>query len=191
MFWNKYFDSIGVNVFFWSALCGAEEVEEWPILNRDELLRKLRGMSSEETCSVGMIGYPNVGKSSTINALLNNKKTAVSATPGRTKHLQTHLITHEDNKLMLCDCPGLVMPNFVIDQSELVLSSILPLSQMIDYMSPAILVHFECIIQIVQRIPICVLKQFYNVTFTENSPPPSQYKLTEDFLGTLAGGDWQ
>ncbi|KAK2553067.1 Large subunit GTPase 1-like protein [Acropora cervicornis] len=34
------------------------------------------------------VGYPNVGKSSTINALLNEKKVAVSVTPGRTKHFQ-------------------------------------------------------------------------------------------------------
>ena len=34
------------------------------------------------------VGYPNVGKSSTINAILQAKKVPVSATPGRTKHFQ-------------------------------------------------------------------------------------------------------
>ena len=34
------------------------------------------------------VGYPNVGKSSTINALMKEKKTSVSATPGKTKHFQ-------------------------------------------------------------------------------------------------------
>ena len=34
------------------------------------------------------VGYPNVGKSSTINAILKEKKVPVSATPGRTKHFQ-------------------------------------------------------------------------------------------------------
>ena len=34
------------------------------------------------------VGYPNVGKSSSINALLQTKKVPVSATPGRTKHFQ-------------------------------------------------------------------------------------------------------
>ena len=37
---------------------------------------------------VGFIGYPNVGKSSTINKLLNSKKVRVSETPGKTKHFQ-------------------------------------------------------------------------------------------------------
>lgn len=37
---------------------------------------------------IGMVGYPNVGKSSTINALFGSKKVIVSATPGKTKHFQ-------------------------------------------------------------------------------------------------------
>ncbi|CRK36897.1 hypothetical protein BN1723_015142 [Verticillium longisporum] len=39
--------------------------------------------------SVGLVGYPNVGKSSTINALIGAKKVSVSSTPGKTKHFQT------------------------------------------------------------------------------------------------------
>jgi large subunit GTPase 1 len=37
---------------------------------------------------IGMVGYPNVGKSSTINVLYHRKKVAVSSTPGKTKHFQ-------------------------------------------------------------------------------------------------------
>jgi GTPase SAR1 family protein len=42
-------------------------------------------------CVVGMTGYPNVGKSSTINVLVGRKSVAVSATPGKTKHFQVLL----------------------------------------------------------------------------------------------------
>lgn len=42
--------------------------------------------------TVGLVGYPNVGKSSTINSLLQSKKVSVSATPGKTKHFQTHYL---------------------------------------------------------------------------------------------------
>ena len=67
--------------------------------------------------TVGLTGYPNVGKSSTINALFGSKKTAVAPTPGKTKHFQTLNIT--DN-LTLCDCPGLVLPRYAQSKSEMV-----------------------------------------------------------------------
>lgn len=65
------------------------------ILSAQELLeifRRLAQPSSEARSSsvktIGMVGYPNVGKSSTINVILEEKRLGVSATPGKTKHLQ-------------------------------------------------------------------------------------------------------
>ena len=66
---------------------------------------------------VGLTGYPNVGKSSTINALFGAKKTAVAATPGKTKHFQTLNI---NERLTLCDCPGLVLPKYAASKAEMV-----------------------------------------------------------------------
>ena len=66
-----------------------------------------------EQVIVGMIGYPNVGKSSTINAICQEKRVAVAARPGKTRHFQT---IHLDDDMMLCDCPGLVFPS--ISQSK-------------------------------------------------------------------------
>ena len=72
---------------------------------------------------VGLTGYPNVGKSSTINALFGSKKTAVAATPGKTKHFQTLLVGDD---LMLCDCPGLVLPKYASSKAEMVAAGALP-----------------------------------------------------------------
>lgn len=55
-----------------------------PPLHRLAALQASRG----ERLVVGLTGYPNVGKSSTINALFGSKKTAVAPTPGKTKHFQ-------------------------------------------------------------------------------------------------------
>ena len=51
--------------------------------------------------TIGFVGYPNVGKSSTINTLLNVKKVPVSATPGRTKHFQVHEVIVRNNDLLI------------------------------------------------------------------------------------------
>jgi large subunit GTPase 1 len=86
---------------------------------------------------IGLVGYPNVGKSSTINALIGAKKVSVSSTPGKTKHFQT---IHLSDRVILCDCPGLVLPNFATTKAELVCNGILPIDQLREFTGPAGLV---------------------------------------------------
>ena len=85
--------------------------------------------------TVGLVGYPNVGKSSTVNVLVAEKKTSVSATPGKTKHFQT-LRVPDAPAIELCDCPGLVFPSVAGSKAQMVCDGILPIDQMRDYMSP-------------------------------------------------------
>ena len=101
---------------------------------------------------IGLVGYPNVGKSSTINALLGAKKVSVSATPGKTKHFQT---IHLSDRVVLCDCPGLVFANFATTKAELVCNGILPIDQLREYSGPAALVA--------QRIPKSFLEALYGM----------------------------
>lgn len=101
---------------------------------------------------IGLVGYPNVGKSSTINALLGAKKVSVSATPGKTKHFQT---IHLSEKVILCDCPGLVFPNFATTKAELTCNGVLPIDQLREYTGPATLVA--------QRIPQPFLEAIYGM----------------------------
>ena len=102
--------------------------------------------------TVGLVGYPNVGKSSTINALIGAKKVSVSATPGKTKHFQT---IHLSPSVLLCDCPGLVFPNFATTKAELVCSGILPIDQLREFTGPAGLVA--------RRIPLPFFEAVYGV----------------------------
>ncbi|KAL4807794.1 hypothetical protein BDV18DRAFT_136062 [Aspergillus unguis] len=107
----------------------------------------------EKKTIIGLVGYPNVGKSSTINALLGAKKVSVSSTPGKTKHFQTLYLSPE---IMLCDCPGLVFPNFASTKAELVVNGVLPIDQQREFTGPAGLVA--------QRIPKHFLENVYGVT---------------------------
>ncbi|KAI0652079.1 P-loop containing nucleoside triphosphate hydrolase protein [Trametes meyenii] len=102
---------------------------------------------------IGLVGYPNVGKSSTINALIGEKKVSVSSTPGKTKHFQT---IHLSSSLVLCDCPGLVFPQFATTKADLVCDGVLPIDQMREHTGPIALV--------VKRIPKEVLEAIYGLS---------------------------
>lgn len=76
--------------------------------------------------TIGTLGFPNVGKSSLINALKGRKVVSVSRTPGHTKHFQTIFLT---NTVRLCDCPGLVFPSCTPKPLQVLLGSF-PISQL-------------------------------------------------------------
>ncbi|KAJ9660667.1 hypothetical protein H2198_002410 [Neophaeococcomyces mojaviensis] len=108
--------------------------------------------TNQRKTTIGLVGYPNVGKSSTINALLGAKKVSVSATPGKTKHFQT---IHLSDNVILCDCPGLVFPNFATTKAELVCNGVLPIDQLREFSGPAALVA--------SRIPRPFLENVYGM----------------------------
>ena len=119
----------------------AAEEDEGPS-QFDDIRSTFAGMDGI-ACTIGTVGYPNVGKSSVINVLMGvttadlgrGVRVAVGATPGRTKHFQTHRLRNADDcdQIMVCDCPGLVFPSAVHAKAELVLSGILSVDQMRDF----------------------------------------------------------
>ncbi|GBG00365.1 hypothetical protein Rsub_13124 [Raphidocelis subcapitata] len=77
----------------------------------------------------GLVGEPNVGKSSTLNALLGSHRVAVSSHPGRTKHYQTHYLARRlSAAFLLCDCPGLVFPRLDVSLPMQVLFGSFPIA---------------------------------------------------------------
>ena len=99
---DSVMDHSGVETNVESNIVSSSDTNDTPVTNPraklltcSELLDLLRSLCSSEVekkagepVVVGMVGYPNVGKSSTINTLIQGKKVPVSATPGRTKHFQ-------------------------------------------------------------------------------------------------------
>ncbi|XP_077463299.1 large subunit GTPase 1 homolog [Stigmatopora argus] len=148
------------------------------LLHKDELLEVFKMVHNGPRCkdgelTVGLVGYPNVGKSSTINTILRNKKVSVSATPGHTKHFQTLYV---EEGLCLCDCPGLVMPSFVSTKADMICSGILPIDQMRDHVPAASLV---C-----QTIPRHVLEGTYgiNIIRPREDEDPDRHPTSEEML---------
>ena len=70
------------------------------------LLRQFSKLHSDKKqISVGLIGYPNVGKSSLINTLKQKKVCNVAPIPGETKHWQYVTLM---KRIYMIDCPGVV-----------------------------------------------------------------------------------
>lgn len=127
--------------------------------------------------TIGLVGYPNVGKSSTINALICNKRVAVSDTPGKTKHYQTMFVKDD---LLLCDCPGLVFPSFVSTKGELILNGVLSIDQMKDYVEPVNL--------LIEHIPKRVFEMFYGIELPKpkEGQDPDRMPLAEELCSTYS-----
>ena len=87
-----------------------------------------RNLDIKTSIRVGVIGYPNVGKSSLINSLKRSKVCGVAATPGFTKSIQE---IHLDKHIKLIDCPGIVFAN-IQDDMGLLLRNCMRLDQLKD-----------------------------------------------------------
>merc|ERR1719221_2538561 len=65
-----------------------------------------RNKDIKTSIRVGVVGLPNVGKSSLINSLKRSKACNVGSTPGVTKAMQEVQL---DSKVKLLDSPGVVL----------------------------------------------------------------------------------
>ena len=101
----------------------------------------------------------------------------MSSTPGKTKHFQTLLFS---DHITLCDCPGLVFPQFANTQADMVVDGVLPIDQMREYSAPAEL--------LCQRIPREILEGTYGIRIDVKSVEDGGTGQVgwEEFLSTYA-----
>lgn len=124
-----------------------------------------RNQDVKTAVNVGIIGYPNVGKSSVINSLKRSRVAGVGATPGFTKTISAIRL---DKYINLLDSPG-VLFSADCSQSDLVLRNCIKLEQCED---PLAAVH-----AIVDRCPREQLMQLYKI---------SEYSSPDEFASHVA-----
>lgn len=66
---------------------------------------------------VGIIGNPNVGKSTLMNALVGEKLCIVTAKAQTTRHRIMGIVNGEDYQIVYSDTPGILKPNYRLQQN--------------------------------------------------------------------------
>jgi len=163
--WSNYLKESDLRGLFFSAAApetdeddgeGSVSFNSPTVLSPKGILKTLKGALRADGASftVGFTGYPNVGKSSTINRFLTSKKLQVSETPGKTKHYQTHVI--DGNSITMVDGPGLVMPDLTKKKADMVLAGVLPIDTLTDHVSASDL--------LISRLSVRKLEKRYGLT---------------------------
>lgn len=116
---RRYFPTLPLKASNGSANAHSFDHKQLSVKGTSEtLFRALKSYAASKqmkrSVSVGVIGYPNVGKSSVINALMSrlNKGSSNACPTGAEAGVTTNLREVKlDSKLKLIDSPGIVFPN--------------------------------------------------------------------------------
>lgn len=133
-----------------------------------KILRKqARAMKTEEKpfITVGVVGYPNCGKSSLVNALRKARVTTVNQHPGTTKACQEIKV---DKSIICFDSPG-VIPVNQEETNTLVLRKAIKVDELVDAVGP--------VEELLHKVQMNDVLKLYHI---------AQYKNSEEMLQQLA-----
>ena len=146
----------------------------------DTLLQLIKNYSRchkmKKAITVGVIGFPNVGKSSIINSLKRSRAVGVSSQPGYTKVMQEVQL---DSKVKLLDSPGVIFQDDTIDNTGLLLRNCISVDALEDPIPAAEAIIGRC-------KPEQLMAQYFTTRF--NSPGEFLYLLAQQQGKLKKGG---
>ncbi|KAK4419478.1 Guanine nucleotide-binding protein-like NSN1 [Sesamum alatum] len=149
---------------------GSNLLQTSDCLGAETLIKLLKNYSRsheiKKSITVGVIGLPNVGKSSLINSLKRSHVVNVGSTPGLTRSMQEVQL---DKSVKLLDCPGVVMLKSAESDASVALRNCKRIEKLDDPVGP--------VKEILKLCPDRVLVTLYKI--------PS-FESVDDFLQKVA-----
>merc|ERR1712156_400268 len=116
-----------------------EQLRTSKCVGADTLLNLLgnycRNKDVKTSIRVGVVGLPNVGKSSLINSLKRSRACPTGSTPGVTKAMQEVQL---DSKVKLLDCPGMVLASGNMTDASVALRNAIKVESLADPITPVV-----------------------------------------------------
>jgi len=139
------------------------EITTSKCVGADTLLNLLgnycRNKDVKTSIRVGVVGLPNVGKSSLINSMKRSRACPTGSTPGVTKAMQEVQL---DSKIKLLDCPGMVLASGNMTDASVALRNAIKVESLADPITP--------VVAIMGRVPREHLMLQYGIgTFSDAS----------------------
>ena len=89
-----------------------------PLIDSSTTLRMTKETTKKHRAGfVNIIGNPNVGKSTLMNALVGEKLSIVTAKAQTTRHRIMGIVNGDDYQIVYSDTPGILKPNYRLQQS--------------------------------------------------------------------------
>jgi nuclear GTP-binding protein len=145
----------------------------------EELIGLLKNYSrvgdKKSVIVVGVVGFPNVGKSSLINSLMRSRAVGVSSMPGYTKVAQEVIL---DKNIRLMDTPGVVFADG--DSASTTLRNCVNVEELEDVLTP--------VQAILERCPPGYLMQLYSIPAFKSHDCTGFLALVARAMGKLKKG---
>ncbi|KIM44076.1 hypothetical protein M413DRAFT_374567 [Hebeloma cylindrosporum] len=171
--WLKYLRHSTPTLPFLSSASSQHQRTNISSSTAPSLLKLLKAYKPKAgSITIGVVGYPNVGKSSLINSLKRSKVCAVAAQPGHTKDLQSIQL---ERGMRIIDSPGVVFDDNEYDDGKgskkgsVLLRNVVKVEDVED---PIAVVE-----EILARTPRATLMRIYNIP---------EFSSTLEFLTMMA-----